>query len=69
MASLPERAKAIAQVLITTAGMGTAVAAADINRQAEVLQKQYAQYSLVDIKNKISDEIKKTHRPGISGSL
>lgn len=69
MATLADRVKAVAQSLITTAGMTSAVAATDIKSQAEALHRQFAEYSKVDISTKIASEIKKSHRPGISGSL
>lgn len=69
MATLADRVKAVAQSLITTAGMTSAVAATDINRQAEALHRQFAEYSKIDISTKIASEIKKSHRPGISGSV
>lgn len=69
MANLGERVKAVAQALIATVGMTSAVATTDILKQAEALHKQYGEYSKIQIANKISDEIKKNHRPGVSGSL
>lgn len=67
--SLTSRIGAAARALITAAGMTTAVAATDIKSAAEALNRQYAEYSKVDISTRIAAEIKKTHRPGISGSV
>ncbi|MGP4996038.1 hypothetical protein [Glutamicibacter ardleyensis] len=69
MANLSAQIKAVAQSLIATVGMTAAVASTDIRSQAGALHKQYAEYTQIQIANKISDEIKKTHRPGVSGSL
>ena len=67
MASLQDRVVAVAQALITSVGMTQAVATTDIAKQAEALHRQYAEYSRVEIQQKISDQIKKTHQPGVSG--
>ncbi|OBB88653.1 hypothetical protein A5779_00070 [Mycolicibacterium peregrinum] len=69
MATLADRVKATAQSLIAAAGMTHAVAATDIKSSAEALHRQFAEYSKVDISTKIASEIKKSHRPGISGSI
>lgn len=67
MANLQERVVAVAQALIASVGMTHAVATTDIAKQAEALHRQFAEYSKVEIQQKISDQIKKTHRPGVSG--
>jgi hypothetical protein len=67
MASLPDRVVAVAQALIASVGMTHAVATTDIAKQAEALHRQYAEYSKVEIQEKISNQIKKTHQPGVSG--
>lgn len=69
MASMTDRVIAIARALIATAGMTSAVAATDIRSQAEALHREYAEYSTIQISNKIADEIKKRHSPGISGTV
>lgn len=69
MATLADRVSAVAKSLIAAAGMAHAVAATDIKSAAEALHRQYAEYSQVDITTKIASEIKRTHNPGISGSL
>lgn len=69
MATIADRVKAVAQALIATAGMTHAVATTDIRNAADSLHRQFAEYSKVDISTRIESEIKKTHRPGTSGSL
>ncbi|MET0994389.1 MAG: hypothetical protein ABWY20_10020 [Mycobacterium sp.] len=69
MATINDRVKAVAQALITTAGMTHAVATSDIRSAADALHRQFAEYSKVDISTRIANEIKKTHNPGTSGSL
>ena len=69
MANLTDRVKAVAQSLITAAGMTHAVAATDIRSQAEALHRDFAEYSRVDISTKIASEIKQRHSPGISGTV
>lgn len=69
MASLTDRVKAVAQTLIAVAGMTNAVSATDIRSKADLLHREHAEYSKVQIANKISDEIKRRHNPGVSGSL
>lgn len=69
MSDLAGKIWTTAQGLMTAAGMSAAVATTDINRQAQALHRQFAEHSLIEIKKRISDEIKKNHRPGVSGSL
>lgn len=69
MSDLNKKIIETAKSLILAAAAGHAVAATDIRSQAEVIVKHYSQYSSYQIANKISDEIKKTHRPGVSGSI
>lgn len=69
MASIADRIKAVAQALISTAGMTHAVATTDIRSAADVLHREFAEYSKVDISTRIASEIRKTHSPGTSGSL
>jgi|APThiThiocy_cv2_1041547.scaffolds.fasta_scaffold01746_4 hypothetical protein len=69
MANITDRVKAVAQALITAAGLSHAVAAADIRGQAEALHREFAEYSKVDISTKIASEIRQRHTPGISGSV
>ena len=49
--------------------MSHAVASTDIVSQARVLHRDYAEYTVQQISNKIKDEITKSHRPGVSGSV
>lgn len=69
MAKFEDRVKAVANALIATVSMTTAVAVTDITSAATKLHGEYGDYSANHIRTKIADEIKKTHRPGISGSL
>lgn len=69
MSDLTKKIWTSAQGLITAAGMSAAVATTDIIRQAQALHRQYAQHSVIEIQRKIADEIKKNHKPGISGSI
>jgi len=69
MSDLTSRVYSTARALILAAGVAHAVAATDIRSQADVIVKGYSQYSRDQIANKISDEIKKSHRPGVSGSI
>lgn len=69
MSDLNSRIVSTAKALILAAAAGHAVAATDIRSQADVIVKGYSGYSTNQIANKISDEIKKTHRPGVSGSI
>lgn len=69
MASLGDRVWAVTRSLIAMVGFTTAVSATDITRQAEVLHKDFAEYTTREIANKIADEIKRNHDAGISGSL
>ncbi|KAA9392884.1 hypothetical protein FCK90_15105 [Kocuria coralli] len=72
MATLSDRVKLAAQGLIAAAGMAQAVAATDIQSQAATLYDQYTGHSEVQlnrIKQDIADEIRKRHKPGISGSV
>lgn len=69
MASFGDRVKAVANSLIATAGMTSAVAATDIRSQAEALHREFAEYSKVEIGRRISDEIRKSHDKGVSGTV
>jgi hypothetical protein len=69
MSDLSSRILSSAKALILAAGAAHAVAATDIRSQADVIVKNYSQYSRDQIANKISDEIKKSHTPGVSGSV
>lgn len=69
MVSLTDRVKAVAQTLIATAGLTHAVAATDIRSQAEALHRDFAEYSKVQISEKIAAELKQRHNAGISGSV
>ena len=69
MSDLTSRVVTTAKALILAAGAAHAVAATDIRSQSDVILKSYSQYSANQIANNISDEIKKTHNPGVSGSI
>lgn len=69
MSDLSDRIYKTAKALILAAGTAHAVAATDIQAQARVILNNYGHYSQNEIANKISDEIKKTHTPGVSGSV
>ena len=69
MATLGEKVKLTAEALITAAAFGQAILATDIRSQAQQLQSNYADYSQAQISEKIAAEIKKSYRPGISGSV
>jgi hypothetical protein len=69
MATLTDRISAVAKTLVTAAGMFVAINSTDIQSHARQLNKEFGQYSQSQIANKIADEIKKTHTPGIHGSL
>ncbi|PCN48038.1 hypothetical protein Csp2054_09190 [Curtobacterium sp. 'Ferrero'] len=69
MSDLSSRIYSAAKALILAAGTAHAVAATDIQSQAHLIVKSYGTYSQNQIANKISDEIKKTHAPGVSGSM
>src|SRR5690606_38306425 len=69
MASLQDRVIAVAQALIAAAAMSHAVTATDIKSRAELLHKEYGEYSKIQISNKIADEVKKRYSPGVSGSI
>lgn len=69
MSDLSSRVLSTAKALIVAAGTAKAVAATDIRAQADVISKHYAKASSYQIANQISDEIKKSHNPGVSGSL
>lgn len=69
MASLTDKVVLAAQTLIAAAGFAQAVSATDIRSQAAQLQSNYAEYTTAQISEKIASEIKKTHSPGISGSV
>ncbi len=69
MATLSERVKAVAQSLIVAVGATAAVSATDVRSAADRLQKDYAQYTVTDVRTRVANEIKQSHRPGISGSV
>lgn len=69
MASISDRVKAVANSLIAAVAMSHAVASTDIVSQARVLQRDYGEYTVQQISSKIKDEITKSHRPGVSGSV
>jgi hypothetical protein len=69
MASLSDRVIAVARSLVTAAAMSSAVASTDIVNQARVLHRDYGEYTVQQISNKIKDEIVKTHRPGVNGTV
>lgn len=69
MSPINERVLAVAKALIAAVSMSAAVNATDVRAQAARLHKEYAEYSQVQLTTKIASEIKKHHRPGISGSL
>lgn len=69
MSDIANKIFTTAKALIVAAGTAHAVAATDIRSQADVIAKNYSSYSANQIANKIADEIKKTHNPGVSGSI
>ena len=69
MSTISDRVIAVARALITTVGMTQAVAVTDIQAAATKLHREFAEYSQIDISKRIASEIKKSHQPGISGSL
>ncbi len=69
MASISDRVRAVAESLIVAVGMTHAVMVTDIQSHAAKLHQEFGEYSQRDISQRIASEIKKTHRPGISGSI
>lgn len=69
MSDLSSRIVSTAKALILAAGAAHAVAATDIRSQADTIAKNYSEYTVQQIANKISDEVKKTHQAGVSGSV
>lgn len=67
--NLTEVAVEAAAALMTSAGLITAVLATDIRAAAQNLSDRGDSYPQSKLEEKIAEEIRRNHRPGISGSL